>query len=97
MQEDPERSFGYAQGRSGGQRNGKRPVCPRVFVPEFSSNQPFIQSNWSQDLSSGPAARYPRSIKIISMLATGNVTAELIRSEERRVGKECRSRWSPYH
>src|SRR5258706_15894773 len=23
--------------------------------------------------------------------------AELDRSEERRVGKECRSRWSPYH
>ena len=22
---------------------------------------------------------------------------DLIRSEERRVGKECRSRWSPYH
>ena len=22
---------------------------------------------------------------------------EVIRSEERRVGKECRSRWSPYH
>ena len=22
---------------------------------------------------------------------------ELTRSEERRVGKECRSRWSPYH
>ena len=22
---------------------------------------------------------------------------ELSRSEERRVGKECRSRWSPYH
>ena len=22
---------------------------------------------------------------------------ELPRSEERRVGKECRSRWSPYH
>ena len=26
--------------------------------------------------------------------ATGTV---LCRSEERRVGKECRSRWSPYH
>ena len=25
------------------------------------------------------------------------ITAQLIRSEERRVGKECRSRWSPYH
>src|SRR5256885_15007234 len=24
-------------------------------------------------------------------------TAEQARSEERRVGKECRSRWSPYH
>src|SRR2546430_15298141 len=23
--------------------------------------------------------------------------AEMPRSEERRVGKECRSRWSPYH
>ena len=23
--------------------------------------------------------------------------AGIIRSEERRVGKECRSRWSPYH
>ena len=22
---------------------------------------------------------------------------KLMRSEERRVGKECRSRWSPYH
>ena len=24
-------------------------------------------------------------------------TDQTIRSEERRVGKECRSRWSPYH
>ena len=25
------------------------------------------------------------------------ILAHLLRSEERRVGKECRSRWSPYH
>ena len=25
------------------------------------------------------------------------VNKDEIRSEERRVGKECRSRWSPYH
>ena len=25
------------------------------------------------------------------------VNAIRVRSEERRVGKECRSRWSPYH
>ena len=27
----------------------------------------------------------------------GNAMMDRIRSEERRVGKECRSRWSPYH
>ena len=26
-----------------------------------------------------------------------NIDSSIIRSEERRVGKECRSRWSPYH
>ena len=25
------------------------------------------------------------------------VSKRVVRSEERRVGKECRSRWSPYH
>ena len=25
------------------------------------------------------------------------IVTPIIRSEERRVGKECRSRWSPYH
>ena len=33
------------------------------------------------------------------VLAVCTIAAQLIywRSEERRVGKECRSRWSPYH
>src|SRR5258707_15658722 len=29
--------------------------------------------------------------------AMEKASAQLPRSEERRVGKECRSRWSPYH
>ena len=29
--------------------------------------------------------------------ASGTVYDGMIRSEERRVGKECSSRWSPYH
>src|SRR3712207_8250570 len=33
----------------------------------------------------------------ISRIALAVATAALVRSEERRVGKECRSRWSPYH
>src|SRR3712207_2434147 len=33
-----------------------------------------------------------------NMIKTGGTAvAALARSEERRVGKECRSRWSPYH
>ena len=28
---------------------------------------------------------------------TVNIDLPFERSEERRVGKECRSRWSPYH
>ena len=31
------------------------------------------------------------------ILAKAKVKKLLCRSEERRVGKECRSRWSPYH
>ena len=27
----------------------------------------------------------------------GHEIVAVLRSEERRVGKECRSRWSPYH
>src|SRR3712207_8249688 len=30
-------------------------------------------------------------------VAVITVWPESVRSEERRVGKECRSRWSPYH
>ena len=30
-------------------------------------------------------------------IETGKTLTQAERSEERRVGKECRSRWSPYH
>ena len=32
-----------------------------------------------------------------ALIEGGLPCAEVTRSEERRVGKECRSRWSPYH
>ena len=38
-----------------------------------------------------------KEIAAYSSLSTGDVKNTLDRSEERRVGKECRSRWSPYH
>src|SRR5258707_11880679 len=33
----------------------------------------------------------------LQFLDANNQTVIATRSEERRVGKECRSRWSPYH
>ena len=39
------------------------------------------------------AAAIGYSTKTVGRIERGDST----RSEERRVGKECRSRWSPYH
>ena len=38
--------------------------------------------------------RLLRQMVIMIVISTGMT---FVRSEERRVGKECRSRWSPYH
>src|SRR3712207_3297815 len=50
------------------------------------------------------AAAQPRSLRLIDEVMSGDRIVALVmqkdaelRSEERRVGKECRSRWSPYH
>ena len=40
------------------------------------------------------SADYIQESKAVCMMDVFPVTD---RSEERRVGKECRSRWSPYH
>src|SRR5574337_2078836 len=37
------------------------------------------------------------SLALAGLLAAAVPVAATARSEERRVGKECRSRWSPYH
>ena len=34
---------------------------------------------------------------LMAIVKSGESFSEEKRSEERRVGKECRSRWSPYH
>src|ERR1035438_8051141 len=42
-------------------------------------------------------AELQNEFKAKHILPTHRQVAEVPRSEERRVGKECRSRWSPYH
>ena len=45
-----------------------------------------------------PTYPYDSEYKNLSLRSFVSVyTERLCRSEERRVGKECRSRWSPYH
>src|SRR3712207_7950512 len=45
--------------------------------------------------------RFPKSVELIVEAGTGynniDLDAARARSEERRVGEECRSRWSAYH
>ena len=43
------------------------------------------------------AAQVAQVVQVLRLLLRRNQAAQLCRSEERRVGKECRSRWSPYH
>src|ERR1041385_6577574 len=49
----------------------------------------------AEDLPS--AIRLNASSRYLSILLGPAVGGGLMRSEERRVGKECRSRWPPYH
>ena len=48
-----------------------------------------------------PAVSYTnpddKDVMVLALVTEKGYVLELTRSEERRVGKECRSRWSPYH
>src|SRR5260221_353415 len=68
--------------------------------------------DWSRDVGAldlvvlAPGASVPAMLTVKSSLVlpgvplssvTDRLCSVTLRSEERRVGKECRSRWSPYH
>ena len=46
---------------------------------------------------SGTLAIYLLVMTLVTVLWEVLLGLTIARSEERRVGKECRSRWSPYH
>src|SRR2546430_9066339 len=56
-------------------------------------------ANKRGDDSSNLSEQPPSSFPVVRVCQTTGreLGSELWRSEERRVGKECRSRWSPYH
>src|SRR3712207_9422167 len=80
----------------------------RVFAPliERLPEQPVLIGDMTAEtttpaLASAVLRRAPARFAVLGFSLGGIVALEMIsqapRSEERRVGKECRSRWSPYH
>src|SRR2546428_11545070 len=59
----------------------------------FADGNGILHVNTLSGLKPGLTARKRRKLSINKPAPTSNTN----RSEERRVGKECRSRWSPYH
>ena len=63
-------------------------------------SQPTINTHirmLEQEFNSRLIIRTTKNIEITPHGKELFACAQKIRSEERRVGKECRSRWSPYH
>src|SRR5256885_3115657 len=69
------------------------PVClDQVWGSVFSYKGGRVFWKWPQEIP------YPVILSFGAPLPPTTSAAEVrLRSEERRVGKECRSRWSPYH
>ena len=67
----------------------------------------FYYAGWADKLEYAFPNRFPKPLGVVGqiipwnfplMMAAWKIAPALAtRSEERRVGKECRSRWSPYH
>ena len=82
----------------------KKVICAKGKTGFFFDDQKAIKSGAKNDgafyegkpVTEGFTAvrQAGEAISVIFVLENG---AYLTRSEERRVGKECRSRWSPYH
>src|SRR5256885_952577 len=76
------------------------PYLDGIVIPATGQEMPI--GAYPQRLDSGVMAlAHPHALSSLHVppaqypIATS--THEQVRSEERRVGKECRSRWSPYH
>src|SRR5258706_14878747 len=97
--EDPER---YRPLPNGDSKNSaiKQVASGRFGVTsEYLLSARELQIKMAQGAKPGEGGQLPGN-KVYPWIArTRHTTAGvgLIRSEERRVGKECRSRWSPYH
>jgi len=100
--------FGYVEGAfTGARRKGKPGLFElahhgTIFLDEISEIPLSLQGRLLRVLQEREVVRlgHDRVIPVdVRVLCATNRDLHLLveRSEERRVGKECRSRWSPYH
>src|SRR5256885_1694001 len=68
-------------------------ACGDAQIRNFLGNKPLL---YGVQISPNPSYGMPVTVSFTTAEDI-IVRAEVFRSEERRVGKECRSRWSPYH
>src|SRR5260370_13781454 len=75
------------------------PICAWVLplrAEALATRKTRSDSTFPSLVLASPEASPERAARAAEMASWGS-DLPLRRSEERRVGKECRSRWSPYH
>src|SRR2546421_1719654 len=74
------------------------PIYTQAQLDEFRQ-MPWIKPDYKAATldALSKVERYWRRYSLSALHHQSGVRSGRIRSEERRVGKECRSRWSPYH
>src|SRR5256886_17515673 len=80
------------------------PPVPKLGVVKLSTSVARALSRGTAEVSTArfpvgsvPATETIKRPDTAAQLSRTSVSVGPERSEERRVGKECRSRWSPYH
>ena len=68
-------------------------------IERYASNHDMNVDKWITDVTVDKGREDERNLaRVLDRMQKGDsLIFSDIRSEERRVGKECRSRWSPYH
>ena len=70
-------------------------MCNKMYENVKSSD--YTKKSLQSDSDPATMEVVTRTNAVKSPTNSPETTKLVYRSEERRVGKECRSRWSPYH
>src|SRR2546422_5019043 len=79
-------------------RDWSSDVCSSDLLVAYAKNRAIKTALTGRDLQAMGLKPGPQFKIILGKLLDARIDGMITtRSEERRVGKECRSRWSPYH